>query len=192
MECRDQEWERRMSKKLIEGLEPLDLKRLVRPILHVDEYKSKLGEDDDVIVLSFTIKGEEPAKELANFFEKGYDWILDADSSSGELGNNYYLVFVEMERRTDVPKNIMRLVTEMKNLTGQKANEWRFKYGKDSEAYPLEIKYLESKIPLSPHKYRLLQDQLNAMKHAAGLNVDDTTNSTNEDINFLKKLSGLE
>jgi hypothetical protein len=181
-----------MSKKINEGLEPLDLKRLVRPILHVDEYKSKLGEDDDVIVLSFTIKGEEPAKELANFFEKGYDWILDSDSSSGELGNNYYLVFVEMERRTDVPKNIMRLVTEMKNLTGQKSNEWKFKYGKDSESYPLEVKYLESKIPLSPHAYRLLQDQLNAMKHAAGLNVDDTTKSTNEDINFLKRLSGLE
>jgi hypothetical protein len=181
-----------MSKKLNEGLEPLDLKRLVKPILHIDRYKSKLGEDDDVIVLDVTIKGEDAAKDLSNFFEKGYDWILDSDSSSGELGNNYYLVFVEMERRLDVPKNIMRLVREMKNLTGQSPDEWKFKYGKDSESYPLELKYLETKIPLSPHEYRVLQDKLNAMRHAAGLKVDLTSNSTNEDINFLKRLSGLE
>ena len=38
---------------LNEGLEQHDLKRLVHPELHVDEYKSKMGKDEDIVVLSF-------------------------------------------------------------------------------------------------------------------------------------------
>ena len=35
---------------LFEGLEQGDLKRLVHPELHIDEFKSKLGDDCDVVV----------------------------------------------------------------------------------------------------------------------------------------------
>jgi hypothetical protein len=38
-----------------EGLESEDLKRLVNNDLHIDEFKSKLGKDSDVVVLSFKI-----------------------------------------------------------------------------------------------------------------------------------------
>lgn len=178
-------------RKLFEGLEPLDLKRLIPPVIHIDQYKSKLGEDDDIIVLDFTIRGLDPAKELANFIEKGYDWVLDADVSAGEISTNNYLVFVEMERRIEVPSNVLRIVEELENLTGQKIKEWKFIYGKDEKSYPLTLHNLVDKIPLSPHEYRLLQDKLNSMKHAAGLNIEESKNSTNADINSLKRLSGL-
>ena len=68
-----------------EGLEQNDLKRLILPELHIDEYKSKMGKDEDVIVLSFKVSGREPAEDLVNFIEKGYEWILDADVSAGEM-----------------------------------------------------------------------------------------------------------
>ena len=38
---------------LFEGLEQGDLKRLIHDELHVDEFKSKLGRDEDVCVVSF-------------------------------------------------------------------------------------------------------------------------------------------
>jgi hypothetical protein len=176
--------------KLNEGLEPLDLKRLLKPLLHIDRYKSKLGEDDDIIVLDFTIRGLEPGKELANFIEKGYDWVLDADVSSGEISTNNYLVFVELERRIEVPSNILRLIEEIENLTDQKIADWKFQYGKDDKIYPITLKNLVEKIPLSPHEYRELQNKLDSMKHAAGLNIENSS-STNEEINSLKRLSGL-
>ena len=50
-----------------EGLEHSDLKRLVHPELHIDAYKSKMGRDEDIVVVSFKITGREPAEDLVNF-----------------------------------------------------------------------------------------------------------------------------
>jgi len=91
---------------LSEGLEQGDLDRLVHNKLHVDEFKSKMGSDADIIVLSFKVDGKEPARDLMNFIERGYDWILDADISSGELDDGQYLVFAELERDPAAAKHI--------------------------------------------------------------------------------------
>ena len=56
---------------LSEGLEQGDLDRLVHNKLHVDEFKSKMGSDADIIVLSFKVDGKEPARDLMNFIERG-------------------------------------------------------------------------------------------------------------------------
>lgn len=179
-------------KKLVEGLNPGDLKRLVTPILSVDVFKSKLGEDDEICVLSIPVKGENPAKDLSNFIEKGYEWVIDADVSSGELSDNRFIVFVEMERRADIPKNVVHMIGDMKNVTGLSVKDWTFRYGKDDTSYPLTVKKLTEKIPESPHAYRELKNQLDALKHSAGLNIDNTTNSKKDDIEGLKWLSGLK
>ena len=63
------------SNKLFEGLEAGDLARLIHPELHVDEFKSKLGDDADVVVVSFKVDSKEPANDLVAFIEKGYDWV---------------------------------------------------------------------------------------------------------------------
>ena len=76
---------------LFEGLEQGDLKRLIHPELHIDEFKSKLGDDADVVVASFKVDNKEPANDLVNFIEKGYDWVLDADVSSGEMDDGSYI-----------------------------------------------------------------------------------------------------
>ena len=83
------------SQQFNEGLEHGDLKRLVHPDVHVDEFKSKMGDDADIVVVSFKVASKEPALDLVNFIEKGYDFVLDADLSSGELDDGEYLVFVE-------------------------------------------------------------------------------------------------
>ena len=108
------------NNNLVEGLEKNDLKRLVTPELTIDEYKSKMGNDEDIIVTSFKIMGREPAEDLVNFLEKGYDWIIDADISAGELENGEYLVFVECDRTSKFPENIMLAVNDILNLTDQK------------------------------------------------------------------------
>ena len=62
-----------------------DLRDLVRDIFEVDSYKSKMGEDKDVSVLSFEVDVKEAAEDLVNFIEKGFEFVLDADVSPGEL-----------------------------------------------------------------------------------------------------------
>jgi hypothetical protein len=181
-----------MSDILFEGLEPSDLKRMVTPILHVDRYKAKLGSDDDICVLSIAVKGNEAAKDLSNFIEKGYEWVIDADVSSGEISDGKYLVFVEMERRRDIPQQIMTMLDEMENVTELKPKDWILRYGKDNKNYKLNIASLSKKIPLSPHDYRMLKDQLDKMKHAAGLNIKSDDSTKHNDVETLKWLSGLK
>ena len=95
------------------GLVKDDLKYLVDSIIEIDSYKSKMGEDQDIVTLAFSVTGQEPAKDLENFVEKGYPFVLDADVSSGEQSDGTYKVFVELERSKDVPMQILELATTM-------------------------------------------------------------------------------
>ena len=116
-----------------EGLEHGDLARLIHPELHVDEFKSKMGDDSDIVVASFKVAEKEPALDLVNFVEKGYDWVLDADVSSGELSDGEYLVFIEMERTPEAASQIDELLNDLLNLTNQDISEWRFQYQKGTQ-----------------------------------------------------------
>lgn len=139
--------------QLSEGLEYGDLARLVHQKLHIDEFKSKMGDDADIVILSFKVGGKEPAVDLMNFIERGYDWVLDADVSAGELDDGEYLVFVEMERSPKVPEQIMKLLDDIMNLTEQDISEWKFQYRKDPASFNLTEENLRKKIPLTARNY---------------------------------------
>ena len=51
-----------------------------------------MGDDKDIITLAFSVNGDSPAKDLENFIEKGYPFVLDADVSSGEQSDGSYKV----------------------------------------------------------------------------------------------------
>ena len=67
---------------------------LLKPTIHVDEFSSKMGDDDEIIVASFFVRDKSAAKDLMNWFEKGYDFVIDSDMSPGEIKPNRYLVYV--------------------------------------------------------------------------------------------------
>ena len=111
---------------LTEGLEKGDLERLVSPKVTIDEYKSKMGTDDEVVVLTFNVGGKAPATDLVNFLEKGYEWVIDADVSSGEMNDGSYLVFVEIGRAPAIIDDIIEMFTDLENLTGHTNDDWQF------------------------------------------------------------------
>lgn len=151
-----------------EGLEHGDLARLIHPDVHVDEFKSKMGDDADVVVVSFKVVDKEPALDLVNFIEKGYDFVLDADVSSGELDDGEYLVFVELDRKPEVVDQIMSMIDDFLNLTGQDINDWSFKYRSTGTAKPLTADAL-LEIPQTPEDYSLKfgSKELDAMQESA-------------------------
>jgi len=79
-----------------------DLRYCVDNIFEIDSYQSKMGTDDKIVVLSFRVKPSQAAEDLVNFIEKGYDFVLDADKTSGEQTDGYYRVFVEIERNKNI------------------------------------------------------------------------------------------
>ncbi len=197
--------------QLFEGLEYGDLNRLVHPKIHIDEFKSKMGDDADIVILSFKINGKEPAVDLMNFIERGYDWVLDADVSAGELDDGEYLVFVEMERDIKVPQHIMKLLDDMLNLTEQDVAEWKFQYRKVPTEFDLTEENLRKQIPLTPRNYIALfgdeeeiepeeelsgddidsEDDLTAMKESARVNINKKA-PVNDFTESLRVFAGLK
>ena len=149
---------KKMNKQqLDEGLSHMDLEDRVTPVVHFDEYVPKMGDSDNVIVASFKVNGKTAAQDLENFMEKGYDWILDAETSPGEISEGNYVVFVEAERRTSFPSVFISMVEDMSNITGLQPSDYTMVYYKNSvneDSVELSEQNIARSIPLSPKKYR--------------------------------------
>ena len=177
---------------IFEGLESGDLERIIHPELHIDEFKSKLGDDEDVVVISFKLNSKEPANDLVAFVEKGYEWVLDADVSAGEMEDGSYIVFVEIDRNEECINNIIDLMTDLMNLTEQKLKDWRVRYYKSHEETEFSRESLEKMIPKTPEQYekKFGKKSLDELKIASGINVN-TKAPKNEYTENLRNLAGI-
>ena len=157
-----------MTKILTEGFDYHDLVNQVIPEISVDEYSAKMGGDDEIVTLAFTVKGEQVGEDLTDWFERGYDWVLDAQVSEGEISPGKFLVFVELNRRTNIPERICELIEDMVTLTDLPVKEWTIKF--EDEEYDCDIEQLKSVMILSPHEYRKIKDtKLNEMRELSGM-----------------------
>lgn len=142
---------------LNESLRPNDLNDLVKKVFEIDAFKSKIGDDQDIIVLSFTVDHEDPAKDLENFIEMGYDFVLDADTSPGETDDGTYKVFVEIERGRHAPEQITELLDGVERLTG--IPEMRFRYYKNFRSQPASKENIKLYVPLDKDSYEVAVKQ---------------------------------
>ena len=136
---------------LAEGLRPRDLKDFVSDIFTVDQYKSKMGEDNDVVVLGFRVKEKYPATDLMEFIEKGYAFILDADMSAGEESDGQYQVFVEIPRTPKLPGQLAHLISGISQLCD--CYEWRFRYQQAAQSVAFDENAVREHIPLTREDY---------------------------------------
>lgn len=161
-----------MTNILKEGLDYHDLKGQVDPRITVDEYKAKMGKDSDVVTLTFTVNSKLAANDLVNWLEIGYDFVLDASVSDGEISSGKWLVFVEMNRRTNVPERIVEILGDMKTLTELDVKDYEVII--DEEGYDADADLLKQVIVLSPHEYRMKKDdqkELNEYRQIANLDI---------------------
>lgn len=92
------------------------------------------------------------------FIEKGFNFVLDADVSSGENNKGEYAVFVELSRSPRLAEQIKELTYGVKKLTG--IEDFKFKYHKNSEVHEASEANLKSKIPPSASAYDGLMNKL--------------------------------
>ena len=133
------------------GLRQGDLKDMMDNIFEIDSFSSKMGDDKDIVTLSFSLKENSAAKDLMNFLERGYGFILDADVTSGEQSDGTYKVFVEMPRDKDVYENILELVDGVKSLS--EMDDFKFRYYKNWRSQELTQETLEELVPNDPDNY---------------------------------------
>jgi hypothetical protein len=134
-----------------ESLKSADLRHFVKKVFDIDSFKSKIGDDHDVVTISFTVDHEDPAKDLENFIEMGYDFVLDADVSPGELDDGTYRVYVELERNRHVAEQIREVLDGVEKLTG--IENFRFRYFKSFKSQEATEENLAAAIPTDKDSY---------------------------------------
>ncbi len=155
---------------LSEALEYKDMVGILKPTVHVDEFASKMGDDDDIIVVSFFVRNQQAARDLANWFEKGYDWVLDADVSPGEIRPGRYLVYIELRRRSTAGDKIATVIEDLGTLTEFRPEDWIMHY--DGKEYPFSREEFDRRVPRTPKEYRKRKESdLNEMRAAAGIDT---------------------
>lgn len=178
------------SQPLFEALNYKDMEGLMKPTIHVDEFTSKMGDDDDIIVVSFFVRDPQAAKDLMNWFEKGYDFVLDADKSPGEIKPNRYLVYVEIRRRSTAGANVETLIGDLETLTEFGPEDWTMHYrGKET---PFSRDEFDRLVPLSPKAYReKFEKDLNEMRIAAGMDVVTVYDKKDPALRAIQTAAGL-
>jgi len=169
-----------------ESLLANDLVNLVNRVFEVDNYKSKMGDDADVVVLSFTVESRNPAEDLVSFIEKGYSFVLDADMSPGELEDGKYRVFVELQRTSKVSEQIREMLYGISKLTG--IDDFKFRYHKSFDSLDAAEEKLNEVIPLNPimYKQRMEEKQMDSYEAFFNNSMLESVRMSGDIIEFKK------
>lgn len=191
-------------KRLIESLDYMDMEGQLFDTITIDEYSAKMGKDSDIVTLTFTVYSEQAAKDLTSWFERGYDFVLDASVSEGELEPGKYLVFVEMRRRSSVPDKVCQLLEDLETLTGIKLKDWTVII--EDEEYDADPKVIADHMILNPNLYKMEneteedkedekededEDKLNEFRIRAGIEPSKVVYENDEYIMNLKAMAGM-
>jgi hypothetical protein len=178
-----------VSQQFNEDLRQEDLRNLVDNIFEIDSYASKMGSDKDIVVVSFTVEDQAPAKDLVNFVERGYDFVLDADATPGELNNGKYKVFVEIERGRRIGEQIMEILDGVGKLTG--IDEFKFRYHKSFHSIPVDEQSLIETIPNTPDEYdmRIRESRVNNFTNFFNKSYLESIDVDTNGITFSKKFA---
>lgn len=110
-------------KELLEGLREGDLENMVLPMLSIDEFDSKI-DNNQIIVVAFFCMEENAAHDLSNFIERSPTNVIDTDVSPAPNREGYYLTFVEMRRNKLFVQLLLQLLQEVSKLT--RVSDWQF------------------------------------------------------------------
>jgi hypothetical protein len=176
------------------ALDYMDFEGIMYSIMTIDEYAAKMGTDADIVTLTFMMKSKMAAEDLVTWLERGYQYILDASVSVGELEPGKWLVFVELERRLRAPERIIKVLNDLTTLTGYELEDWSITVtGQDAEP---SIAGLTEKMILVPGKYKVEKDieddeLLEEYRHIAGVDAPAEPKEYDEELENFKSIAGL-
>ena len=149
-----------------------EMTNLVNPVISIDQYKPKIGEVSETVVMAFEVDVEQAASDLSNLIETDVIESLDVDVSQGPNNRGKHMVFVEFERGTKLHENIREILKVVANVTT--ITEWKFEYYKGEGAIDLNEENLKNSVIDNPQEY--------VLKYAQ---------PKNEDLDRVKQLAGI-
>tara|TARA_B100000900_G_C20589552_1_gene721079 strand:- start:2432 stop:2899 length:468 start_codon:yes stop_codon:yes gene_type:complete len=126
-----------------------DLKNMVNNIVSIDQYKSKIDEDRNIVVMAFEVYDQNAAFDLSNFIETGTSEVEDTEVSSGSNLDGNYMVFVEVRRGQKLHETIRSVLDDVSKLT----NEISWMYDTGKQGVPKSLDTLEEDVTNDPVEY---------------------------------------
>lgn len=132
--------------KLCEDLREKDLANLISSYVSVDEYISKIDEDN--ITVAFFVNELDAAEELEDFIEKFYYIeIRDIEISDSLTDDNKYIIFVELERNDSFPKIFLDMIDTINYVADNK--DWNFSTYQMNKPVELSLTNIRKYVRLS-------------------------------------------
>lgn len=123
---------------LNEGMLGGDLEDLVLPMISVDEFVSKVG--DDAIVFGFYVSDRDGAVDLNRFIQKSPLKILDTEISPAPDQRGFYVVFFEILINDRLPEVVGELLKEIEPLV--MIEKWKMQIRGQDDLLPFSEKTL--------------------------------------------------
>lgn len=126
-----------------------DLRNMVNNIVSIDQYKSKIDEDRNIVVMAFEVYDQNAAFDLSNFIETSVHEVEDTEVSSGSNLDGNYMVFVEVRRGQKLHETIRSVLDDVAKLTTEIS--WMYDTGK--QGVPKALDTLEEDVVNDPEEY---------------------------------------
>lgn len=139
------------------GLRHRDLENMILPLIGIDKFQPKTGAEKDVIVVSFYLNEEQPAKDLEMFLEMGAIDSLDTDSSPNPDKEGHYVVFVEYQRTKRFWLELRQTIRDIENTSGKL--EWIVDVFKHDDLFKLNNPDLVSAVIIDPEEYEIMMNK---------------------------------
>lgn len=86
--------------------------------ISIDEFEPKTGRSEDVIVVGFYVMNPNVGQDLYGFLNNNFDFIRDIEVSPNPNDDNFYMVFIEIDRDKHAREHIDQIISDLDNLTG--------------------------------------------------------------------------
>ena len=84
-----------------------EMTNLVNAVVSIDQYKPKIGEASETVVLAFEVDVKQAANDLSNLIETDVVESLDVDTSQGPNNKGKHMVFVEFTRDSSLKTGML-------------------------------------------------------------------------------------
>tara|TARA_Y100000389_G_C17466464_1_gene526121 strand:- start:2880 stop:3671 length:792 start_codon:yes stop_codon:yes gene_type:complete len=138
-----------------------DLKHTMLKNVSIDEFEPKTGETQDVMVVGLYLNETAPAKDLYHFINNSVIDIRDVEVSPNPNPDNYYMVFMELDRNEKSLDIIKEIIKEVERLSGELS--WQVSTTLSEEMIPLHDDNLVRYIQTDPENY-LTKDEFMSQK----------------------------
>jgi len=137
-----------------------DLRGLVSNVVSVDQYKSKIGEDKNIVVVAFEVDNKDAAADLSQFVETGHKDAIDVDVSVGASPDGKYTVFAEFNRGSFLFNLINAMLVDIQNIDAD-IEKWSFVAYKDESVLPQDWNEANFKntVKTSSYEYVIAHDE---------------------------------